>query len=506
MTTLTADVISGFVGSVLGNRFDGRSSTPAFHKECWELCCSKEKFVAIAAPRGHAKSTAVTLGYGLSTLLFRERKFMLLVSDTESQASLFLGTFKQELQDNNELIDLFRIKRNEAGLVKFIKDSETDIIVECEDGHKFRIIAKGAEQKLRGLIWNGSRPDIIMCDDMENDELVMNKERRDKMRRWFKGALLPCRADSGVIRMVGTILHNDSLLERLMPNDSDKRTQRVGLKTFTTVKGMWKSVKYRAHNEDFSELLWPSKKSREEFKMLYEEAVKDGTTDIYSQEYLNVPLDESVTFFKKADFLPIREEDRNQPLHYYLTADLAISESEKADYSVFIVGAVDEHKIIRVQDVIRERMDGKEIVDTLLALQRVYEFEAVGIEDMQVSKAIGPFLREEMVKTNTYLSLVPLKHGGKDKITRSRSIQARLRAHGVKFNKEADWYPIFENECLTFPRGKHDDQVDAFAYLGLMLDKLIEAPTKEELEEDEYADELRSYESNYGGQSAVTGY
>jgi len=180
---LTSDVIAGFVGSVLGNRFDGRSSSPEFHKECWELCTSKEKFVAIAAPRGHAKSTAVTLGYGLATLLFRERKFMLLVSDTESQASLFLGTFKQELQDNNELIDLFRIKRDEKGLVKFIKDSETDIIVACEDGHTFRIIAKGAEQKLRGLIWNGSRPDIIMCDDMENDELVMNKERRDKMRR-----------------------------------------------------------------------------------------------------------------------------------------------------------------------------------------------------------------------------------------------------------------------------------------------------------------------------------
>tara|TARA_R110000868_G_scaffold403088_1_gene679958 strand:- start:7567 stop:8862 length:1296 start_codon:yes stop_codon:yes gene_type:complete len=431
---------------------------------------------------------------------------MLLVSDTESQASLFLGTFKQELQDNNELIDLFRIKRDDKGLVKFIKDSETDIIVECEDGHKFRIIAKGAEQKLRGLIWNGSRPDIIMCDDMENDELVMNKDRRDKMRRWFKGALLPCRADSGIVRIVGTILHNDSLLERLMPNDSDKRTQRIGLKTFSTLKGMWKSVKYRAHNEDFSELLWPSKKSAVEFKMLYDEAVKDGTTDIYSQEYLNVPLDESVTFFKRADFLPIREEDTKLKLHYYITADLAISESEKADYSVFIVAGVDENKIIHIKDVIRQRMDGREIVDTLLSLHRIYEPEAVGIEDMQVSKSIGPFLREEMVKTNTYLSLLPLKHGGKDKTSRARSIQARLRAHGLKFSKDQDWYPIFENECLTFPRGKHDDQVDAFAYLGLMLDNLIEAPTNEEIEEDEYADELRESGAGYAGQSSTTGY
>ena len=341
---------------------------------------------------------------------------------------------------------------------------------------------------------------------MENDELVMNKERRDKMRRWFKGALLPCRADSGIVRIVGTILHNDSLLERLMPNDSDKRTERVGLKTFSTMKGMWKAVKYRAHNEDFSELLWASKKSAAEFKMLYEEAVKDGTTDIYSQEYLNVPLDESVTFFKRADFLPLKEEDNKLPLHYYITADLAISESEKADYSVFVIAGVDENRVIHLQDVIRERMDGREIVDTLLSLQRIYEPEAVGIEDMQVSKSIGPFLREEMIKTNTYLSLLPLKHGGKDKTSRSRSIQARMRAHGVKFNKEGDWYPIFENECLTFPRGKHDDQVDAFAYLGLMLDKLIEAPTNEEIEEDEYADELRESGSGYDGQSSTTGY
>lgn len=502
---LTSDVIAGFVGSVLASRFDGQSSTPEFHKECWDTCCSDEKFVAIAAPRGHAKSTAITLGYGLATLLFRQRKFMLLVSDTESQASLFLGTFKQELQENETLIDLFRIKRDEKGLVKFVKDSETDIIVECEDGHRFRIIAKGAEQKLRGLIWNGSRPDIIMCDDMENDELVLNKERRDKMRRWFKGALLPCRSDNGIVRMVGTILHNDSLLERLMPNPSEKTTVRVGLKTFSTRKSMWKAIKYRAHNEDFSSLLWPSKKSAAEFRLLYEEAVKDGTTDIYSQEYLNVPLDESVTYFKRADFLATTEEDKKKNVNFYLTADLAISESDRADYSVFVICSVDENKTIYIVDVIRARMDGKEIVDTLLSLQRAYDFHAVGIEDMQISKAIGPFLREEMVKTNTYMTLFPLKHNGKDKIARSRSIQARMRAHGVRFDKEAEWYPDFENECLTFPRGKHDDQVDAFAYVGIMLDALVEGPTQEEADEEEYYNENQEYLESVG-QSSVTGY
>lgn len=503
---LTADIIQGFVGSVLASRFDGQAASPPFHKECWELCTGPEKYVAIAAPRGHAKSTAITFGYGLATLLFRERKFMLLVSDTESQASMFLGMFKQELMENEILIDLFGIKKNDKGLVEFPKNSETDIIVECNDGHKFRIIAKGAEQKLRGLIWNGSRPDIIMCDDMENDELVMNADRRKKMYNWFIGALLPSLADRGIVRMVGTILHSDSLLEKVMPNPSDKQTISNGLKEYSLRRGMWKSVKYRAHDKDFKTLLWPTKKNPEFFKQLYEQAVKDGTTDTYSREYLNYPIDESISFFRRGDFVPTNEEDKSKSLNYYITADLAISEEETADYSVFVVAGVDEDKRIHIKNIIRERMNGLEIVDTFVALQRLYNPIAIGVEDMQVSKSIGPFLREEMVKQNTYISLYLLKHGGKDKVTRARSIQARMRAHGIKFDVEEDWFPHFEQECLTFPRGKHDDQVDAFAYLGLMLDLLIEAPTREEEEHDEYEEEYRNSGLNNQGRSAVTGY
>ncbi len=431
---------------------------------------------------------------------------MLLVSDTESQASLFLGLFKQELQDNTELIDLFGIKRNEKGLVEFLKNSETDIVVECADKHQFRIIAKGAEQKLRGLIWNGSRPDIIICDDMENDELVMNKERRDKMRRWFSGALLPSLADRGIIRMVGTILHSDSLLESIMPNPSEKLTITEGLKQSTKKKTLWKAVKYRAHSPDFQTLLWPEKKKPEDFKLLYEEAVRNGMTDTYSREYLNYPIDEAVSFFKRSDFVASKEEDKKLKLNYYITADLAISEEEKADFSVFMVGGIDEDKRIHIKNIIRERMDGKEIVDTLIQLQRTYDPIAIGIEDMQISKAIGPFLYEEMIKQNTFISLFPLKHGGKDKVTRARSIQARMRARGVKFDADEDWFPNFQDECLTFPRGKHDDQVDAFAYLGMMLHILVEAPTVQESDEEEYERELETSGMNNQGRSKTTGY
>lgn len=506
MSVLTADVIQGFVGALLAKRFDGSVQSPTCHREWWELCCSTDRYVAIAAPRNHAKSTAITFAYTLAATLFRERKFALIVSDTEAQAVNFLGLIKQELSENQDLIQLFGLKLNDKGFVQFNKEAESDLVVEFNDGHKFRIIAKGSEQKLRGLLWNGLRPDLIVCDDMENDEIVMNQDRRKKFQRWFYGALLPCRAQNGIVRYVGTILHMDAMLENLMPVPSDKMTVHDGLKMYTKKRTLWRSVKYKAHNDDFSLILWPDRWPEDKLRAEKAEYTRQGLGDVYSQEYLNVPIDESLAYFKKVDFLPMGDDDRKRTLNYYITVDLAISEKQTADFSVFLIAGVDEDRRIQVRNIIRERLDGKEIVDTLLALQDTYKPVAIGIEEGQISKAIGPFLHERMVSTNTFPTLFTLKSMGKDKLSRSRSIQARMRAKSIKFDKNADWYQTFEDECSRFPRDKHDDQVDAFSYLGIMLDKLIEAPTQAEQADEEYATQYQSSGLYERGRSSVTGY
>lgn len=503
---ITAQTVEGFVSSVLIKRFDDAAGIPEFHRELWELACSSEKYIAVAAPRGHAKSTAGTLAYTLCTVLFRESRFVVIVSDTESQAAMFLGNIKQELQENELIADLFDLKVDEKGVV-FEKDTEADVIVSFKDGTKFRIVAKGAEQKLRGLNWDGTRPDLVVGDDLENDELVMNKDRRTKLRRWFFGALLPVLSPKGKIRIWGTILHSDSLLESFMPAETDRTVITEELKQYSTrKKGMWKAVKYRAHNDDMSKLLWGDRFTKESFREKQLEYTNQGISDVYSQEYLNKPIDDSVAFFKKKDFLKISDEDRKRKLVYYIAGDLAISENQRADYTVFIVGGMDEDRNLHIVNVVRDRLDGKEIVDTILALQGLYEPEMFGIEEMQVSKAIGPFLREEMVRQNIFPNIVPMKHMSKDKISRARSIQARVRAKSVKMDIDADWWPTFEDELLRFPRSSKDDQVDAFAYLGLLINKMIEAPTNEEQEEEEYLDELRESKSYGIGRSRVTGY
>jgi predicted phage terminase large subunit-like protein len=502
---LNTDVIKGFVGSCLLKNFDSATKIPKVHEEVWDLCTSKEKFVAMALPRGHAKSTSVTYAYTLATVLFRERKFVIIVSDSESQACLFLGQIKRALSTNPDIIDLFGLKLDEKGEIAFIKDTESDIIVPFRDNECFRIIAKGSEQKLRGLLWDDIRPDLIICDDMEGDEQVLNKDRREKFKRWFFGALLPVRSKDGIVRYVGTILHMDSMLENLMPRQKHKFTVIDDLVTHG-YSGVWRAVKYKAHNPDFSKILWEDRFGAEELRSIKNDYTERGMSDVYSQEYLNIPIDETNAYFKKSDFLPITDADKKKKLNFYIAGDFAVSKEERSDWTAMIVGGMDETGILHITHVIKDRLDSLEIAKQMLALQRVYDPLGFAVEKGQITKTIGPFLNRMMQEENTYINLIPLTPHRTDKISRARSIQARMRAGAVKFDKNTDWYDALESECLRFPRDRHDDQVDALAYLGLLIDKLVEGPTEEEAVEEEYEEEYRVSNLHYEGRSQICGY
>lgn len=499
MPRLTSEVILGFVGSVLAQGFDGTVNTPQFHKELWDLCCSDHKKVAVAAPRGHAKSTAVTHSYTLASVLFRERSYVIIISATEDLSIQFLGDIKRELLDNENIKELF-------GVAKIIKDAETQIIVEMNDGHQFRIDAKGAGQKLRGRKWRGRRPDLIICDDLEDDEQVMNQERRTKFSRWFFTAVVPSLSKKGVIRVVGTILHMDSLLENLMPT-ADKRKgvylETTPLKEYSNEKNPpWKAVRYKAHDEDFTNILWEEMWPKERLEAERRDYAKRGMPDGYSQEYLNCPIDESVAFFRKADLKEMKEEDFNKHMRYYAAADFAISQKQAADFTVIMVVGVDDSSNIYILEVTRGRWDSKEIIDEMFYIQNKYHPDIFTVESGQISKSIGPFLDEAMMKRGI-INIHP-ETPIADKLSRARSIQGRIRLGTVYVDKEAYWYPELEQEMITFPRGKHDDQVDALAWIGLTLNNIIDAETEEELEEDAWDEEFGTF--GFVGRSASTGY
>lgn len=477
---LNANKIEGFTKSFLLSKYSNPVPIPTFHKQMWDLCCSDSTRVAICSPRNSAKSTAITHAFLLASALFRNARYILIVSDTEIQASNFLMDIKAELLENEDLREMFSIKR-------LVKDSVSDIIVEMWDGWKFRVTAQGAEQKVRGKKWGNQRPDLIIVDDLENDEMVESRERREKLKYWFFKALIPSLSDNGRIIMVGTILHLDSLLYRLLQNKS------------------WKNIFFKFHKsfDDFSDLLWPEKWPEKRLREERDEKIHEEIPEVYSQEYLNNPLDQGEAFFKRQDLLPMEEGDYLSNKQMYAGVDFAISDLDRAAYTAIVVGGVDSNNILHIVHVSRFKGDAEDIISNMLALQQKYDIIMWKVEQGQISKSIGPALNRAMLERGTFLSIeggIP----GKDKRSRAKSIQARFKVGAVRVDKTASWYPIFEEEIISFPKAAYKDQVDALSWLGLMIDKLSAGTTKEEEQEEEY-NEARSF-FLYDGRSSVTGY
>ena len=318
--------------------------------------------------------------------------------------------------------------------------------------------------------------------------------------------------------MVGTILHMDALLERLMPKDWDAKAIAKGdiikepLRSYynpTKKKKYgtpWHAFRYRAHDEDFKNILWPAKWTKARLQLERQRYVASGNPEGYAQEYLNYPIDDSYAYFRKQDMLPMAPEALGTSKKYYVGVDLAISEKSRADYSVFVVGGMDSQGTLHIVDVVRDRLDAYGIVETLFALNKRYKPEMFAIESSMISKSIGPIINDTMMKRGEFFSITEMNPTA-DKETRARSIQARSRAGGIRYNKEAEWYSDLEMEMVQFPKSRHDDQVDAIAWLGLIIDRMIEAPTAEEEQEDAYQEAFEMYEMDSDdGRSMITGY
>jgi predicted phage terminase large subunit-like protein len=475
---LNAALMEGFVKRFLSERFDGSLPTPQFHREMWEDCTSDVEKWAGGAPRGHAKSTSITHSYGLAASLFRVRNFTLIVSDTWAQSVEFLRDIKTELTDNDELREAFGIKR-------LVKDAEDDIIVLCNDGHRFRFLAKGAGQKVRGLKWNGGRPNLIIIDDLDDDETVLSKERREKLYDWFLRALIPCGSKDCLYRMVGTILHDQSTLA-LVLKSSD-----------------WKSKVYRAHKsfDDFSEVLWSEHKSADELRKIRDSLVEKGKADAYSSEYLNEPVAEGNAFFLPP-YLAMSDEDMKRRGTYYIGWDVAVSTSTRADYTVAAVVKVDQDGIKHVVEINRSRRDAASTIELMFQLNETYNPACHFGEKGVIDAAISPFLTAEMMKRQKYFSLIRLNRS-KDKRAFAGPLQAMLRAGHMYFNKDMRSWAETEEELKRFLKSGHDDIVDALAVIAQGVSNLI-TETDEELEDEEFFNEIAT--SQLSGRNLVTGY
>jgi len=406
-------------------------ATPKFHTEIYDMLLdTTHPRVCIAAPRNFSKSTIVSFIYVLWQALYKKSKFILIISDTYTQSKLFLDAIKKELEDNDALKQIY-------GDMKGEQWSEGE--VELSNGVK--LMCKGAGMKVRGLKYRETRPDLVILDDLENLELVQSKDRRDKILRWFSAEIMPALDIRGRIIYVGTIMHYDSLLNKVLRDDS------------------WERKIYQAIENKKS--IWPERWSLEALEKLKTEYRKRGQLDLFFSEYMNDPITSENAEFKMEWFkyYDLNDIDTGR-MNIFMTVDPAISQKEHADYTAIVTTGIDKKNNMYILDIVRERLTPTNLIIRLFALYKRWKPMRIGIESTAYQKALIYFTQDEMKRRNEWLPIEELK-SDTDKERRIRGLIPRYNT-GTVFHQNT--HTILEEELLRFPKGEHDDVADALAY------------------------------------------
>jgi predicted phage terminase large subunit-like protein len=428
-------------------------TSPPFHEELISYY-KNNKRVALAAPRNHAKSTVTTFFYVLHCALYQKKKNIVIISATEDMAKRFLRRIRDELEYNKRIIFAF-------GNQVSNKWAETEIKL----SNGVSIHAKGREAQLRGLIDGANRPDLLIFDDIEDDELMRSQLRRQDLEEWFNGAALPSLdPHTGQAIVVGTILHEDSLLNRLLNQSIYPEF----------VSHRFSAIYQDKDNETKS--LWPERFPLETLEKLKASYIARGKLPQFYMEYLNNPIPEETAKFKREYFrffddLPSIQEEQ---IYFECFIDLGGgSAKETADYTAMVVLAIDRHNNIYIHDYVNKRTgsDINAIIDALLSLHHKYRPRRFVFEKTVATNMIQAALNQSLISKNVHLNIEyinPTRGSGDRRGNMSDGKYQRIVGMEGAFKlgviKMRPWMTELQDQLLAFPRASHDDLIDALAY------------------------------------------
>jgi predicted phage terminase large subunit-like protein len=243
---------------------------------------------------------------------------------------------------------------------------------------------------------------------------------------------------------------------------------------------MWSVVYKKCYNPDGS-LFFPEKLSKE----FLESAKKTMGSVLFANQYLNEVFPSDDQKFNQKWF---RYYEVAPPGLTYAFVDPAISVEDDADYSAFIVVRTTETGDIYVLLANRYRINPSEIVNKIFELQKEFNCELIGVESVAYQKALLFMLDEEMKRRTEFIPVLACNPGtSKTKEMRILSLVPRFEWGRMFFPQGAS---DLEEELLQFPRGRHDDLIDA-------LQQVTEILTFPEKQKDMVLDESNPTHKDY---------
>jgi len=431
-----------------------------FHRELIRLLFENSDDLVVAAPRGHAKSTLTALLYPLHQVLFKRRHYIPIVRKTMTDAEEAIECLRKELETNEQIL---------ADFGEVVKRGKTRSILLRTDS---LIVAKTRGSKIRGTRFRQYRPDLIICDDLEDDDHIESKEQREKDERWFNSAVTNAVCPGGRVVVIGTVLHAHSLLSKLLKNASYVTRIFRAVVSWPAEMELWE--RWRTIYQDVaqgkeaaveffrkrrqrmlagSEVLWPS---RWPFHALMALREKIGSLS-FEQELQNNPVDPESQLVKE-EWIRYYEESEleNLGLVHFGACDPSIGKKQTADDSAIVSVARASNGLLYVRDCDASRRSMLGTTSAILRKQRQYHYAGFAIEVVAYQAALAENVNAESVKQQVYVPVVELKNV-MDKRTRFSSISALIENGTIRFLRSQR--KLIE-QLVGFPKWDHDDCFD----------------------------------------------
>ena len=473
---------------------------------------SKINKIEIKADRGAAKTTLVSRLFCLWKILRGDKRYAILISSTLDLAKEGIDVLKTELEDNSNLINDFGItkgqvwnneeivfsvtiqsdsKRAEDSLHHSKSPSKLCLESHAESKatsktHKVlptkttkktqlcKIKSFGAGKKIRGTNFLSMRPDLIICDDIENDENTESKSQRDKLYNWFNKAILklPSRLNPHyTILVVGTTLHYDSLLQRIAKRND------FAVYNFPLV------LEFPSNIESLT------KENLESFKP---KRYRLDDTAINLQDVLSDFLEDKASFYSEFQNEPLDKD--NAPLSRYTTYStlpkvidccvIGIDPSlgkQRGDYFALstLFYAKQESKLYASSKGYKLSPD--KMIDKILTLfiktQKITPNITIACEEVAFQEFFKNELKKRFLQHGIFAPILGIKNTT-NKEVRLDSLSTLL-SEGDMLIHEKDL--LLQEELDTYPKCPHDDLLDSLEIAKRVLQSSMSANYKESL-------------------------
>ena len=325
------------------------------------------------------------------------------------------------------------------------EDSQSAASWSTDKGGSYLAVGVGGSITGRGA-------SVLLIDDPhKNREEADSPQIRDKIWDWYRSTAYTRLSPDGAVVLIMTRWHDDDLAGRLLAEEraGGDKWEVVSLPAIAT-----HHEAYRASGE----ALWPKKFS---FERLSEIRRVLGAYE-WSSLYMQNPVDQESQEFKSHLFLKrTLAEVLVLGTNRFLTVDTAVSKSASADYTAFVTNYVDTQNKWNIRCT-RGRLSPLELIDKLFELYARDRYTKIGIEKTIYLQAVKPFLDDEMRRRNVFLPVVEVDHNQTQKETRMRGLLPRYESGSV-YHVEGECVEL-EEEMVRFPKGAHDDCLDALAY------------------------------------------